>query len=260
MIYIIVCLSAFLASGVTFFSGFGLGTVLMPVLAVFFPVPIAIMATAVVHFANNLFKLYLVGRHINRFVLIRFGIPAVGAALIGASLLSYVAALPVVGTYFLMGNMYVVTPIKLIIGICIMVFSVLEITPSFARIVISQKFMVLGGLLSGFFGGLSGNQGAFRSMFLIKSGLNKEEFVSTGIASSIMVDMARLLVYGASIFAVQISTVSEIKWLILAVTLSAFLGAFLGRELLKKVTLRSVQIIVAVMLILFGGALSIGLL
>lgn len=58
MEYILICSDAFVASGVTLFSGFGLGTVLlMPVFAVFFPVP-AIVLTAIVHFLNNLFKLW----------------------------------------------------------------------------------------------------------------------------------------------------------------------------------------------------------
>lgn len=46
--------AAFAAAGLTFFSGFGLGTVLMPVLAVFFSVELATMMTAVVHLLNNL--------------------------------------------------------------------------------------------------------------------------------------------------------------------------------------------------------------
>ena len=58
---IIVALVALFASGLTLFSGFGLGTVLMPVFAVLFPLPVAIAATAVVHLANNVFKLLLVG-------------------------------------------------------------------------------------------------------------------------------------------------------------------------------------------------------
>ena len=56
---IIIGLAAGLASALTLFSGFGLGTVLTPVFALFFPVPLAVAATAVVPFANNLFKLAL---------------------------------------------------------------------------------------------------------------------------------------------------------------------------------------------------------
>ena len=62
MDYLIISVVAFVVSGVTLFSGFGLGTVLMPTFALFFAVPVAVAATAVVHLANNCFKLVLVGR------------------------------------------------------------------------------------------------------------------------------------------------------------------------------------------------------
>ena len=87
MEYAIVCIAALLASGLTLFSGFGLGTLLMPVVAIFFPLEIAIAITAVVHFSNNLFKLALMGHHADRSILLKFGLPAVIAALIGAALL-----------------------------------------------------------------------------------------------------------------------------------------------------------------------------
>lgn len=231
----------------------------MPVLALFFPIPIAIAATAIVHFANNLFKLVLVGRSANRAVLIRFAFPAVIAAFIGASLLSYATLLPVISKYQFMGRVHEITGIKLVIGLIIVIFSCLELIPKFANTAIDRKYMGWGGLLSGFFGGLSGNQGALRSMFLIKAGLNKDEFIGTGVVSAVIVDVARLLVYGIGIFTVQFSVVSGMKWLILTATISAFAGAFLGRELLKKVTLKTVQIMVGVMLIFLGFALSVGL-
>lgn len=57
MSYLIICSVAFVASGLTFFSGFGLGTLLLPAFALFFTVEKAIALTAVVHFLNGLFKL-----------------------------------------------------------------------------------------------------------------------------------------------------------------------------------------------------------
>lgn len=54
MEYIIVCIVALLGSGLTLFSGFGLGTILVPVFALFFPIDLAIALTAIVHFLNNL--------------------------------------------------------------------------------------------------------------------------------------------------------------------------------------------------------------
>ena len=76
----VVCAVALVASGLTFFSGFGLGTLLLPAFALYFPVERAVALTAVVHFLNGLFKLTLVGRAANRDVLVRFGGPAVLAS------------------------------------------------------------------------------------------------------------------------------------------------------------------------------------
>ena len=68
MSYFAVGLAAVFVSGLTMFSGFGLGTLLMPVFAIFFPVETAVAATAVVHGANSLFKILAVGKHSDRLV------------------------------------------------------------------------------------------------------------------------------------------------------------------------------------------------
>lgn len=60
--YITIALAASLTAGLTLYSGFGLGTLLMPVFAIFFPVEMAVVATAIVHVTNNVFKIGVVGR------------------------------------------------------------------------------------------------------------------------------------------------------------------------------------------------------
>jgi hypothetical protein len=124
-----------------------------------------------------------------------------------------------------------------------------------------QKYLSLGGAISGFFGGLSGNQGALRSAFLIKAGLDKEAFIATGVISAVVVDAARLLVYGITLYSTHFTIIgSEIRWLVVAATISAFIGAILGKQLLKKATLRAIQIIVGVLLIVIGLGLATGVL
>lgn len=76
MEYIIIPLVALLASALTFFSGFGLGTILLPAFGLFFPIEIAIALTAIVHFLNNIFKLGLVFKNIDKKVVLGFGVPA----------------------------------------------------------------------------------------------------------------------------------------------------------------------------------------
>lgn len=163
--------AAFLVSGLTLFSGFGLGTALTPDFALFFPVTQAIAATALVHFANNLFKFWLLARQADWRVVSRFAIPAAVAAVVGASLLSWFDRVPALGRYRLAGDVHEVTTVKVIIGGLIMLFAGLELWPRFQMLSIPSRYLPLGGLLSGFFGGLSGNQGALRAAFLIKAGL-----------------------------------------------------------------------------------------
>jgi uncharacterized membrane protein YfcA len=259
MDYAFITAVALVVSGLTLFSGFGLGTLLMPAFALFFPVPTAIAATAVVHLANNLFKLALVGRNASWRVVLRFSVPAALAALVGATALVGFAGLEPLTSYTAFGRSFEITPVKLVIGTLIVCFAALELSPAFAALTIPSKYLPLGGLLSGFFGGLSGNQGAFRSAFLIKSGLAKEAFVATGVVSAVIVDTVRLSVYGLSYFVTSFEALPpQIAGLVVAASLAAFAGAFLGTRLLAKVTLRAVQITVAVCMVCVGFGLAVG--
>ena len=134
MEYLIISAVAFIMSGLTLFSGFGLGTVLMPTFALFLPVPVAVAATAVVHLANNCFKLILVGRRANWTVVGRFSVPAAGAAFVGASLLALFAGLPPLARYSLGERKFQVTAVKTVIGALIVLFAWVEVSRRFERL------------------------------------------------------------------------------------------------------------------------------
>ena len=260
MAYVVVCLVAFLVATLTLLSGFGLGTLLLPAFAIFFPVPVAIGATAVVHLANNLFKVALVGRRADPGVVLRFALPGALAALAGAELLSLAAALEPVATYRLGGQVHEVTVLKLAVAVLMVVFALLELLPRFQRLAFDGRHLVVGGLLSGFFGGLTGHQGVFRSAFLVKAGLDKEAFVGTGVVSAVIIDVARLLVYGLTFFRSSFAGLTpDLGGPVLAATGAAFLGSFLGARLIAKVTLRSIQLLVGTMMLLIAVGLSAGL-
>lgn len=252
----IVSAVALFASILTFFSGFGLGTILTPVMAIFFPVEVAIALTGVVHFTNNIFKLYLVRTDVSRPVLIRFGVPAVLTSFAGAFLLTAITGMPVLFRYTLGGSTFEVLPVNLVIAILLIVFAALDLTPKFKKLEFGNDKMVYGGLLSGFFGGLTGIQGALRSAFLIKAGLSKESYIATGVAIAVVIDISRLSVYSTRF--VDADLTGNLPLLIAAV-LFAMTGAILGKRLLKKVTLDAVHSIVAVMLIVIGVLLGMGI-
>jgi uncharacterized membrane protein YfcA len=256
MEYIIITLSSAFAAGLTLFSGFGLGTILLPVFALFFPVEVAIGMTAVVHFVNNIFKLALLGKHANKDMVLKFGTPAIVAAFIGALVLIWFSELEPLFQYNLLGHDYMVQPVQFLIGILILIFVFIEATPSFNQLKINKKYLPFGGIISGFFGGLSGHQGALRSMFLLKAGLSKESFIATGVVIACLIDFSRLLAYSS-----KFGSAFEEGYvaLLLVAIIAAFLGVYIGNKLLKKITMKTVQIIVSLLLVVIAFGLISGI-
>ena len=257
MSYLIICTVALLASALTFFSGFGLGTLLLPAFAFFFPIEQAVALTAVVHFLNNLFKLALTGRNADRDVVLRFGLPAIAMSFLGAWVLVWLSDIAPVFSYSAFDRLISITPVKLVVGLLLLLFASLDLLPRFRDMSFGKQYMPLGGLLSGFFGGLSGMQGALRSAFLSRAGLSKEAFIATGVVIACLIDFSRLAIYSASL--VRESAQFNYSLLVAAI-LAAFAGAVLGNRYLRKMTMPSIQRIVAVMLFAVALGLISGLL
>ncbi len=251
---------AFGVSLLTLFSGFGLGTLLMPAFAIFFPVEVAVASTALVHAANNLFKVGLLARQASREVVLRFGMPAIGASFVGALLLRSLSGREPLASWSFLGRSAEVTPVKLVMGILILGFALFELLPALRALRAPVRWLPLGGLLSGFFGGLSGHQGALRAAFLTPLGLPPTRFVSTQAVLALLVDGARLIVYGASFASLHGAGANDaIPWsLVATASVCAFAGAFLGKRLLPKVTLGALHLVVGVLLLVVGLALATG--
>jgi len=257
MDYVIISLIALIGSALTLFSGFGLGTLLLPVFGLFFPIEIAIILTSIVHFLNNFFKLFLFGKKANKKIILTFGIPAFLFAFIGAYTLKLLSNLEPLFQYTITEKTFVIMPIKLIIGVLLMVFSLIEFIPKYKNQTFDKKYLSIGGVLSGFFGGISGHQGALRSAFLIRTNLSKDGFIATGVVIACLVDVSRLSIYIPQIIENKINL--DYKLLFLA-TLSAFSGVYFGNKLLQKTTITTIQNIVAIMLMLYAVLLIIGIL
>lgn len=252
-----ISVTALLGSALSFYSGFGLGTLLVPVFALFFPLDIAIAMTAIVHFLNNVFKLILVGKAADRDLVLRFGLPSFLASLAGAYVLSVLGKNSAIVSFHLLGNVFTTTALKMIISTIIFLFALLELSSVLSKLQFKNKHFFVGGLLSGFFGGLSGNQGALRTLFLVKAELSKEGFIATGVVIACIVDIARLSIYGGTFFTNKL----QLPYAQITVAcLAAFAGAYMGNKLVKKVTLKSIQIFVAIALLLFSACLFLGVL
>ena len=247
-----MALIAFGSSFLTFFSGFGLGTLLTPAFAIFFPLELSIAMTAVVHLANNLFKTFWVGKFGRQDIVLKFGITAMVFAWVGSIALSSLTHWEPLYQYQWGDRQFVITGLKFCIGILLLVFTLLDLSSRFNSISFSKSWVSFGGALSGFFGGLSGHQGALRSTFLRQLQLPKEVFIGTGVWIALLVDITRLSNYPSMWAGME-------KFPVLIAMFGAWLGTWVGQRWIKKVSNQGVQKITAILLICFSVALMGGL-
>lgn len=247
---IILAITSLLVSLLAFYSGFGLGTILMPVMAIFFPLPVAIALTAVVHLLHNCLKTALLYKSIDWSVVLKFGSIAILAAIPGSFLLKWLADLEPIYKFSIFSIPAKFSILHIIVGSLLILFATGKIK------FYEEKNLFIGGVLSGFFGGLSGNQGAFRNAFLINMNINKESYIATTAMISVAIDLIRLVIYTFTLgyFFENVPVIS------MGITIgSALGGVILGRLLLPQFSFEWIKKIVVVLLYLFGVLLILGI-
>lgn len=212
--------------------GFGIGSFLTPVLAMSMGFGVAVAAVGIAHFFGSLLRFWLLRREVNRKVLFSFGILSAAGGLTGALLQGWAtsSALAVV-----FGGLMVLAGLSTIFGW-------------------SEKLRIKGslrwvtGALSGFFGGLVGNQGGLRAAGLVGFKLTKTQFVATATAVALAVDIFRVPVYVTT-------RGTELKHLIPTIaTMSAgvVIGTLLGAPLLRRLPERYFRAALSGVLIVVG--------
>lgn len=257
--FLIFAIAAF-ASGLTLVSGFGLGTLLLPVFALFLPAPEVVAATAVVHLLNNLFKGALLFRRAEWAIALRFGIPAIPAAMAGAWLLARLGDTPRLFEWSAGGQAFGPTGASLTIGALLILLAVLELQRWFRDLRAPGRLLPLGGLLTGFVGGLTGQQGVFRSIFLLRTGLPPETYIATGVLIAILIDVSRLTIYAASLGHAMFAPDGREALLIAVATVAAFAGAYFASRRIERITVAAIRRSVAGLMMTIGFAMIAGLL
>jgi uncharacterized membrane protein YfcA len=239
---IVIVIVTFVTSLITFFSGFGLGSVLMPVLGITVPIHIAIGITAIVHLVVSAFKSVMLFKDINWKTTIQFGISAAIFSIGGALLLKQIVEIPFLPSYDLMGITAKPSILKIVVGCFLLGIIIYDIIPSLKKRKFNKKYLYVGGAIAGFFGGLTGLQGAMRSAFLMGTELEPEEYIATSSSCSTIIDAARVAIY---IPTMLIDTWSNVHTSITAVAATvAVVGTIIGFSFLKFVTIKTIRIIV----------------
>ena len=252
--YCLIAITAFLAALSTFFSGFGLGTILLPVFSLFFSPEIALATTALVHFINGLFKVTLTFKNINWPVFMKFGSFAFFGSMFGAYLIYALGDMGLVYSVKLEESIYNVNYIEFALGLVMLIFALLEFTSFLENRKIATSWIPFGGFVSGFFGGFSGHQGAIRSAFLSNTALTKFEFVATSALLGVIIDLTRIPSYSQQLD-------SEIpNELVATGAISAIIGSILGNQLLKKTEMRFIKWVIGCFLFAVGTLMLLGFL
>lgn len=223
---LLVSLGAFLAAALTVPAGFGLSTILTPLVLFLLPVHEAVAVVAIVHCAHNAGKYIALKDAVDLNAFRRYGIWLVGGSVVGA----------------LLQNQVPNDPLLLLVGIFLVVLPVLTISEKWTGYRIPEANDRLGGFGSGFMGGLSGHQGALRAMFLTTRLPDKMAYAATASVLALCVDLSRIPVY----FFFRTEEISNEIPLIVILVISALLGVRVGKKWLQS--LKSSQIHNMVML------------
>lgn len=230
-----------------------MGTLLLPVFLLVMGPALAVAAVAPIHLFHNFSKLLLLRSHVNRRVLVQFGVPALAAAAAGSWGLVQITHLPALGEWSMLGKKFSICPLKLTVGLSLAVFSAWEIFDGGGGI--RSVPLWAGGLASGLLGGLTGHQGAIRSAFFLGKDLSKETFIATGAAVACLVDFTRLAVY----LQMLRSFGGPIPWSVIGAGVAgAAIGLWIGRSGLQRISGEGFRRVVGVGLLVFGILLAGG--
>jgi len=219
-------------------AGFGIGSILTPVIALLVGAKLAVAAVAIPHAIGTLQRFWLLRHHVERRVLVRFGLTSALGGLLGA-LLSAQGSNRALAVVF---------------GLTVGLAGISELTGWMARVRWGHRTATAAGLLSGLLGGLVGNQGGIRAASLLGFGVPKESFVATATAIALCVDAARLPVY----LATQGAEIAAM-WPVLAVaTVGVVIGTAIGTRLLAGVPEAAFHRIVGVSLVVLGVVFVVG--
>lgn len=205
-------LLAILSGATASVVGFGIGSLLTPLIASHVGTAMAVAAVTIPHLVATAIRCWRLRTRVDRAILRRFGLVSAAGALGGAVL------------YTRLGP----SALTRILGGLLILTAVAQLTRWSSRWHPHGPFVAIFGLCSGFFGGVAGNQGGLRAAALTAFGLTPTVFVATATATGLLVDLARTPVYvytaGSSILALRIP--------IAIATAGTLVGTILGERIL----------------------------
>jgi uncharacterized protein len=211
----LLLLAACAAGAVAAVAGFGIGSIVTPVLAIQTGTKLAVAAVSIPHLAATAVRFWMLREHVDVKVLRSFGLLSAAGGLAGALLHSAASS-----------------PQLTIVFAGLLIFAGMGgLTGLAERMRFGHREAWMAGALSGTFGGMVGNQGGIRSAALLGFGLGPRSFVATATATALIVDAARMPVY----LATEGQALLAMWPAIALMTVAALAGTLLGTAVLRHV-------------------------
>ena len=224
------------AAAIAAVTGFGIGSLLTPLLALQVGTKVAVAAISIPHLVGTAHRFWLLRRHVDRRVLLRFGITSAVGGLAGALAHVWVSSRALV----------------IVFGIVVTLAGISELTGWVRRIRWSRRSAWIAGIISGALGGMVGNQGGIRAAAFLGFEVPKESFVATATAIGLFVDAARMPVY----FATEAASIVRIWPIIIATTVAVVVGTMIGTRLLGRIPEQTFRRIVGALLVVLGVTMA----
>lgn len=233
----LVAVVALVAASIASVTGFGIGSLLTPTLALHTGTKLAVAAVSIPHLVGTAQRFWLLRRHVDRRVLLGFGIASALGGLAGALVHASASS----------------RALSVVFGTFVAVAGVSELTGWMRRVRWGRRSAWVAGAASGALGGMVGNQGGIRTAALLGFDVPKESFVATATAIGLFVDGARMPVY----LATEWRDIFAIWPLVLTATLGVVVGTALGARVLGRLPQQLFRRVIAVLLIALGLYMAI---
>ena len=227
-----------LAGSVAAVSGFGIGSLLTPVLALEVGTKLAVAAVAIPHVVGTAQRFLLLRRYVDWRVVRSFGITSALGGLAGALLQTRASS----------------RALEIVFGTLLILAGASELSGWMQRVHWSRTAAWIAGAVSGFLGGLVGNQGGIRTAAMLGYDVPRQSFVATATAIALLVDAARLPVYVLN----QGDDISRIAPQVSIVTGAVIVGTYLGTRILTRLSQMLVRRVVALLLLSVDAYVLIG--
>lgn len=227
-----IVVAGLVAGAIAAISGFGIGSILTPLLALWVGTKLAVALVSIPHFIGTGLRFIVIRQHVDRHVLWRFGLTSAAGGLIGAVL--HIGLRSAVLGY--------------VLGALLVFAGVMGLSGLAARMSFGRRTAWIAGALSGLFGGMVGNQGGIRSAALLGFNLQRDAFVATATAIALLIDLCRMPVYAALQFH---SIVAEWRLAALA-TLGVIVGTLSGKWMLQRIPQNVFRAIVSGIILALG--------